>query len=333
MIKLFFILFTSASALIFSGCSLQNSQRAGLEIKTVPEATVTINGESKGTTPYLNEDLAAGTYNVKLESSSGSWEKEINIESGTIFYINLALAENPDNMSGELVYLEKGRGVGVISSPNKAEVSLNGQKQGLTPYLVQSIPEGEHEVVITKEGYETKVIKIKGSNGHKIMIEAQLKSQNAAGESTSTPEASSSSSASPTASTSASPTTGARATASPSSRVSSQPQCTCQYLCFTLCPGFSFSQQLRHRHSLSASSSANNAVKGTVTVQSTSTGWLRVRDKAGLEGQEIAKIDSGEKVDYIEQTSTGWTKIVLEDGSDRIRCLTLRESRLINILL
>lgn len=313
MIKLFFILFTSASALIFSGCSLQNSQRAGLEIKTVPEATVTINGESKGTTPYLNEDLSAGTYNVKLESSSGSWEKEINIESGTIFYINLALAENPDNMSGELVYLEKGRGVGVISSPNKAEVSLNGQKQGLTPYLVQSIPEGEHEVVITKEGYETKIIKIKGSNGHKIMIEAQLKSQNSTGESTSTPEASSSSSASPTASTSASPTTSARATASPSSRVSASPNARAST---SASPSARASASVRASASPqpSASSSANNAVKGTVTVQSTSTGWLRVRDKAGLEGQEIAKIDSGEKVDYIEQTSTGWTKIVLEDG-------------------
>lgn len=309
MIKLFFILFTTASALFFSGCSLQNSQRAGLEIKTVPEATVTINGESKGTTPYLNEDLAAGIYNVKLESSSGSWEKEINIKSGTIFYINLALAENPDNMSGELVYLEKGRGVGVISSPNKAEVSLNGQKQGLTPYLVQSIPEGEHEVVITKEGYETKVIKIKGSNGHKIMIEAQLKPQNPSGENSPTPEASSTSSASPTSSNVPSPTTSTRATSSPSSHVSASPIARA-----SASPPPSVRASASVSPQPSASSAANNTVKGTVTVQSTSTGWLRVRDKAGLEGQEIAKIDSGEQVNYIEQTSTGWTKIVLDDG-------------------
>jgi hypothetical protein len=313
MIKLSFILFTIASALIFSGCSLKNSQRAGLEIKTTPEATVTINDEFRGTTPYLNENLTAGTYNVKLESNSGNWEKEISIASGTTFYINLTLAKDPDNMSGELVYLEKGRGVGIISSPNKAEVILNGQKQGLTPYLVQSIPEGEHEVVIAKEGYETKIIKIKVSNGHKIMIEAQLKSQNAAGESTPTPEASSSSSASPTTSTSASPTTSPYATTSPSLDVSASTSARANTSASpsvraSASPITSISPQPF------ASSSANSAVKGTVTVQSTSTGWLRVRDKAGLEGQEIAKINSGEKVDYIEQTSTGWTKIILKDG-------------------
>ncbi len=48
------------------------------------------------------------------------------------------------------------------------------------------------------------------------------------------------------------------------------------------------------------------------TVLQTGTGWLRVRDVAGLGGKEIAKVDVGKSYDVIEE-GTGWVKIKVSE--------------------
>lgn len=48
------------------------------------------------------------------------------------------------------------------------------------------------------------------------------------------------------------------------------------------------------------------------TVKETGTGWLRVRDTAGLGGKELAKVNVGQSYDVVEQ-ATGWVKIKVSD--------------------
>src|SRR5690606_1458366 len=113
------------------------------------------------------------------------------------------------------------RGVGVISTPGQAEVTLDGEKQGFTPYLIQNITEGEHEIVLTKDGYKSRAIKINGVKDHKIMVEAKLKSlsaNTATSEASPSPSPSGSGSPAPSGSTRASATPSSRASASPSAR-------------------------------------------------------------------------------------------------------------------
>lgn len=301
MKQILFALCVLLSTSVLSACSLVQSEKAGLDITSQTEAAVFINNENKGNTPFTTEEIKPGEYDIKLENEEGSWSKKVRIENGTVYYINLKLGKDENTTAGELVYLEKGRGVGVISSPNGAEVSLDGQKQGFTPYLIQNISEGEHEIAIAKDGYESRTIKINAVKGNKIMIEAML---NKLGGSTvsddeeeTTPSASAQPSTSPASSSatssrpSATPRTSASPAASASSRASSSPA------------------------SSPRATTTSSSAKGTVTVLETSTGWLRVRDKAGLEGKEVAKINSGDSVEYVEQTDNGWTEIVLEDGS------------------
>ena len=47
-------------------------------------------------------------------------------------------------------------------------------------------------------------------------------------------------------------------------------------------------------------------------VVETGTGWLRVRDAAGLNGVEIARVTVGQEYQVLEET-TGWVKIKVSD--------------------
>ncbi len=54
-------------------------------------------------------------------------------------------------------------------------------------------------------------------------------------------------------------------------------------------------------------------VEQQMVVKSTPTGFLRVRDKAGLDGQEVERVNPGTTVTFIEERN-GWTKVTLPDG-------------------
>lgn len=46
----------------------------------------------------------------------------------------------------------------------------------------------------------------------------------------------------------------------------------------------------------------------TAKVINTPTGWLRLREQPNLNGKELAKLDVGEELQVLEET-TGWTKV------------------------
>lgn len=50
----------------------------------------------------------------------------------------------------------------------------------------------------------------------------------------------------------------------------------------------------------------------TATILTTGTGWLRVRDSAGLGGNEVARVNVGQTYTVLDQ-STGWIKIKVSD--------------------
>jgi hypothetical protein len=66
------------------------------------------------------------------------------------------------------------------------------------------------------------------------------------------------------------------------------------------------------KEALKALSEAGIAGGKTATVKQTGTGWLRVRDNAGLAGVEIARVDVGKKYSILEET-TEWVKIKISD--------------------
>jgi PEGA domain len=275
-------------ALLFTGCSLGKS-KAGIIVKSNPAGNVFINDKEVGVSPYQDENMAPGSYTVRIKSESGEWtSNKIRILENTIYNINRELAVNSSEQAGENVSIEKGKGITVVTLPSQVEVSLDGQKQGNTPYLIPSASEGEHEILLTKEGYVSRKIKIRARDDYKIVIEAQLKKE---GTATTQP----SPTAAPSSTASASPSAKATATAKASASVT---------------PKASASATPKASVAASTAPGAN-----TVTILDTPTGWLRVRDKAGIEGKEIAKVNTNESFPYEEQLDSGWTLIVMADGT------------------
>lgn len=114
---------------------------ATLAVKTNPSgASVYVNGIYQGTGPVTVAHLRPGTYTVIAEmpgTQSATQTVTLTTNEHRIITLNLG-------GSGTITF---------TSEPSGAYVSLNGVIIGTTPYTKSDIKPGEHQIVITKNGY------------------------------------------------------------------------------------------------------------------------------------------------------------------------------------
>lgn len=127
--------------------------RAGLRATSTPPGSVYVDGQKRGDTPYQDEHLLPGNYLVKLATSSGVWQGWIKLNPGTTTLINRELLGSAASSSGEILTLKEGQGVVITSSPTGAQVELDGKSVGQTPTQIKDISVGEHNFLLSKEGY------------------------------------------------------------------------------------------------------------------------------------------------------------------------------------
>ena len=128
-------------------------QTAGIRIQSDPDgANVVIDDQTLGKTPYEVDNLEAKEVSIKLSSGNGNWEGKVVLAPQTITFVNRQLSSESLSQAGEILSLDKGAGVTVISSPSGAEVSADGQILGKTPGTF-GVSEGEHTFVVSKAGF------------------------------------------------------------------------------------------------------------------------------------------------------------------------------------
>jgi formylglycine-generating enzyme required for sulfatase activity len=126
-----------------------------------PGATVLVDGASVGVTP-LEMQLTAGERQIEARLSGyNAWSNKVLVSAGMPLQlpdVKLALAD--------------GR-VEVVSSPSEANVSIDGEFRGRTPFTVRLAPGRAHELMLTKPGYETatRSLSIAADSGRKLEIE------------------------------------------------------------------------------------------------------------------------------------------------------------------
>lgn len=148
--------------------------KAGISIQSIPDqSTIFIDGQEVGKTPYENKNLDVRKYSVKIEQGEASWQGNIKLTDGTVAIINRDLAKDQASSSGEILTLDKGRGMTIISNPSDAEVEIDGKKVGKTPISL-NLSSGEHTILVSHPNYLKRSIRALLPNNFNLTISVDL---------------------------------------------------------------------------------------------------------------------------------------------------------------
>lgn len=293
MKKVFLLVLLIGSSLFLSGCSFKKPP-AALQIKTKPVANVLIDGKLLGKTPYQSSSLQGGELSIKLIPESEtqslvSWEGKVKVAGGVLTLIEREFGSGEGDSSGQILTLEKTKSkeasLSVISDPDGALVKLDSESKGFAPLVVDKLSEGDHEIVVSKDGFVERVINAKAIAGYKLIVNVKLAQSGLAANIT------------PTATPSSGPTPKITVTPTPkASKTSPTPTAT--------------------PSSITPTSGATGQNLGYVLIKENSLGFLRVRNSpSGTEIAKIQPIDPQKKYPLLEEKS-GWYKITYEEGKE-----------------
>lgn len=149
-------------------------QKAGIKITSTPQALISINGKEVGATPYQDESLQAGEYNISLSVNKASWAGWVKLNKGTLTVVNRELAESVASSSGEVLTLTAGAGANIVSTPPQAEVIVNGKPFGKTPLAIANLTSGEHNFLISHDNYLKRSIRAFVPEKYALNLEVDL---------------------------------------------------------------------------------------------------------------------------------------------------------------
>ena len=264
------------------GRTLPGRKKSALSVSTTPQATIFLDGEFLGQTPYYNEKLKPGDYVLKIvPESSGQalnpWEGRVTLSPGILTVVNRELGLTQDDSSGEILSFEpsadkNATSISIVTTPDGAVVNLDGEPKGFAPISLDKITEGDHILLITSPGYQDKTIKAKTVKGNKLIVSVQL----------------------------------ARAAAAPVVDAETQQEAT---------PAASPKVSPKPSASPKTATGSAGMVRPYVQIDSPDTGWVRVRTEASTAGEELTKVDHGESFPLIDEKS-GWYQIEYETGKN-----------------
>lgn len=172
------LLSVAALALRFSNTlttSIFNvKEKAGIRVLSVPQgAQVFINDVDAGKTPYEDQELTTEEYSVKIQVDNNTWQGKIKLLPGTLTVINRELTNDSSSSAGEVLTLEKGSGVTIVSNPTDAIIEIDGKEYGRTPKSID-ISIGEHTFAIKKGNYLNRSIRATVPENYNLVLNVDL---------------------------------------------------------------------------------------------------------------------------------------------------------------
>lgn len=155
---------------------------SGLKVVSTPGASVFLNEQLLGKTPYETK-YPAGEYTLKIipdEAGSGvtSWQGSVKLEPSFLTFVSRDLGTSELLSGGELVTLEKMEGgeaqIAVFSTPDGATVLLDGQEKGVSPTMLRDVLPGEHDVAVSAVGFVGRTVRVQATSGYKVVVNFQL---------------------------------------------------------------------------------------------------------------------------------------------------------------
>ncbi|MEK7182659.1 MAG: PEGA domain-containing protein [Patescibacteria group bacterium] len=176
------ILLAGALAALFFIRSRIAQASAGILIETEPTATVFLDGEQVGTTPFRAQRRPSEVTVKLIPFAQGSplvpFETKVTLVSGIETVIKRSFGPTEDESSGEVLLFEKMGGrvatVAIVSTPDAAQISLDGKTIGFTPRKIEEAEPGQHTLRLSAEGYSPREMNIQTVAGYKLTIIAKL---------------------------------------------------------------------------------------------------------------------------------------------------------------
>lgn len=159
--------------------------KAGLLVETEPRSSVLVDGEQVGTTP-VDISRRAGEMVIKLvpiaeNGPLAPYETKVTLAPGIKTVIRRNFGPTEEESAGEVISFEKLGGrlatLSVVSSPDAAQVFLDGVAQGFTPLRVEQITVGDHKISVSAPGYGQREITVQAAPGFKLTVVAKLARQ------------------------------------------------------------------------------------------------------------------------------------------------------------
>lgn len=156
--------------------------KAGLFIETKPSATVFVDGEQVGTTPYETVRNSGEVTLRLVPQADGTllapWGAKVRLIENVKTIIRREFGETESASSGEILSFEKIAGqsaqLTVISTPDSAQITVDGEVRGFTPVKINSISVGEHKIVLSHPGYKEREISGRAEAGYKLTADITL---------------------------------------------------------------------------------------------------------------------------------------------------------------
>lgn len=180
IILLFLLLIIAVVVFLFLG--FFKPKRAGIIIESNPQAIVFINGEQVGRTP-LRTDFSPQEVDIKLVPESFDrphipFDTKVELVPGIQTIIRRVLGESVESSEGEVVSFKKigntETGISVVSTPDGAQVKLDGVLRGSTPINITDIGEGTHQLSVGTTGFKERNFSVKTENGHRLTAVVNL---------------------------------------------------------------------------------------------------------------------------------------------------------------
>lgn len=138
-------------------------QPGSMDLQSVPDgASVTVNGDYRGKTPLLVNDLSPSTYLVTFSRPGfGDLYAQVIVQGGR----NSEVIANLQPKAGSLA---------VNSTPSGARVLFDQTDAGLSPVVVENTTAGNHTVTLEKDGYITAARQVSLAAGRQTAVDVVL---------------------------------------------------------------------------------------------------------------------------------------------------------------
>ncbi|MBI4097206.1 MAG: SH3 domain-containing protein [Candidatus Levybacteria bacterium] len=164
---------------------LRRNEKGALQITSNPKSKVYLDDKFIGETPLCKCEVAdmlpVGSYTLKIipnDPSLADYQEKIDIAVSVLTVVDRKFGKGAES-EGSVIYLtplsdKNSTELLVLSFPDKSDVFMDSAVVGQTSLLLDDITESDHSLLIKRNGYKDKAVRIRTPKGYKLTARVYL---------------------------------------------------------------------------------------------------------------------------------------------------------------